>query len=425
MTAFEKWLADIGLQSYDAVFTSNKIDFDVIRSLSDTDLRELGLTLGDRKRLLQAVARLDDRPDTSKQPAGPDTVPEPVQSSGERRQLTVMFCDLVGSTALSEKLDPEELRSLLHAYRIQCGDVIARYDGFVARYVGDGILTYFGWPIAHEDDAERSVRAALEIVPAVKRSLSTENLSVRIGIATGPVVVGEAAGVGDQSKLAVGSTPNLAARLQGLATSDQIVIAASTRRLVGNAFELTDLGENDLKGIAEPVHAWRVERVLVAESRFDANRGGSALTPLVGREVEVDLLLTRWSQAKDGEGQVLLLSGEPGIGKSRILSALRERLEARGVRALRFQCSPYYVNSAFWPIIDNFERALKFARDETADSKLDKLEALIVTHYDRPLADVRFVASILSIPCEQRYGAQSDDAAEAQGRDAADFGRHH
>ena len=213
------------------------------------------------------------------------------------------------------------------------------------------------------------------------------------------------AGTGDQSKLAVGSTPNLAARLQGLAAADQIVIAASTRRLVGNAFELTDLGEHDLKGIAEPVHAWRVERALVTESRFDANRGGSALTPLVGREEELDLLLRRWSQAKDGEGQVVLLSGEPGIGKSRILSALRERLEAKGVQALRFQCSPYYVNSAFWPVIDNFERALKFARDETADAKLDKLEALIVTQYGRPLADVRFVASILSIPCEQRYGA--------------------
>ena len=210
---------------------------------------------------------------------------------------------------------------------------------------------------------------------------------------------------GDQSKLAVGSTPNLAARLQGLAAADQIVIAASTRRLVGNAFELTDLGEHDLKGIAEPVHAWRVERALVTESRFDASRGGSALTPLVGRDEELDLLLRRWSQARDGEGQVVLLSGEPGIGKSRILSALRERLEAQGVQALRFQCSPYYVNSAFWPIIDNLERTLKFSRDETTDSKLDKLEALIVTHYGRPLADVRFVASILSIPCEQRYGA--------------------
>ena len=316
-----------------------------------------------------------------------------------------MFCDLVGSTALSEKLDPEELRSLLHAYRTLCGDVVARYDGFVARYVGDGILTYFGWPTAHEEDAERAVRAALEIVHTVKRASSTEDLSVRIGVATGPVVVGETAGTGDQSKLAVGSTPNLAARLQGLATADQIVIAASTRHLVGSAFELTDLGEHDLKGVVEPVHTWRVERAPMTESRFDAHRGGQALTPLVGRDEELDLLLRRWSQAKDGEGQAVLLSGEAGIGKSRILGALRERLEAEGVQALRFQCSPYYVNSAFWPVVDNFERGLKFIRDEAADAKLDKLEALVVTQYGRPLADVRFVASILSIPCEQRYGA--------------------
>jgi class 3 adenylate cyclase len=331
----------------------------------------------------------------------------------------VMFCDLVGSTALSEKLDPEELRSLLHAYRTLCGDVIARYDGFVARYVGDGILTYFGWPTAHEEDAERAVRAALEIVHTVKRASSAEDLSVRICIATGSVVVGEQAGAGDQSKLAVGSTPNLAARLQGLATADQIVIAASTRRLVGNAFELTDLGEHDLKGIAEPVRAWRVEHASATESRFDAYRG-SALTPLVGRNEELDLLLRRWSQAKDGEGQVVLLSGEPGIGKSRILSTLRQRLEVQGVQALHFQCSPYYVNSAFWPLIDNLDRTLKFAREENAEAKLDKLEALVISHYGRPLADVRFVAAILSIPCEQRYGAlpmtpqKHDDAAEAR-----------
>ncbi len=315
-----------------------------------------------------------------------------------------MFCDLVGSTALSEGLDPEELRSLLHAYRTHCGEVIARYDGFVARYVGDGILTYFGWPTAHEEDAERAVRAALEIVHTVKRASTTEDLSVRIGIATGPVVVGETAGTGDQSKLAVGSTPNLAARLQGLAAADQVVIATPTRRLVGNAFELTDLGEHDLKGITEPVHAWRVQRAMETESRFDAHRGGSALTPLVGREEEQDLLLRRWSQARDGEGQVELLSGEPGIGKSRILSALGQRLDAQGGQALRFQCSPYNLNSAFWPVIDNFERTLKFTRDETANAKLDKLKALIVTQYGLPLADVRFVAAILSISCDQRYG---------------------
>ena len=408
------WLRALGLERYEATFRENDVSAEVLCDLTAEDLEGLGVvTIGHRRRLLVAIAKLNGQPGTDG--ASPVVAPvatvsgslseDAVSHGGERRQLTVMFCDLVGSTALSEKLDPEELRGLLHAYRTLCGDVIARYDGFVARYVGDGILTYFGWPTAHEEDAERAVRAALEIVHTVKRASSTEDLSVRVGIATGPVVVGEAAGAGDQSKLAVGSTPNLAARLQGLAITDQIVIAASTRRLAGNVFELTDLGEHDLKGIAEPVHAWRVERALVSESRFDANRGGSALTPLVGREEELDLLLRRWSQTKDGEGQVVLLSGEPGIGKSRILSALRERLEAEGVQALRFQCSPYYVNSAFWPVIDNFERALKFTRDETSDAKLDKLESLIVTQYSRPLADVRFIASILSIPCEQRYGA--------------------
>jgi class 3 adenylate cyclase len=407
------WLRNLGLEQYEAAFRENDVRAEDLRHLTAEDLKELGVAaVGHRRRLLVAIAKLNEQRTTDT--VGPRSEPaissgplreDAVSNGGERRQLTVMFCDLVGSTALGEKLDPEELRSLLHAYRTLCGDMIARYDGFVARYVGDGILTYFGWPIAHEDDAERAVRAALEIVSTVKRASSTENLSVRIGIATGPVVVGEAAGAGDQSKLAVGSTPNLAARLQGLAVADQIVIAASTRLLVGNAFELTDLGERELKGIGEPVHAWRVERALVTESRFDANRGGSALTPLVGREEELDLLLRRWSQARDGEGQVVLLSGEPGIGKSRILNALREQLEAQGMQALRFQCSPYYVNSAFWPIIDNFERALKFTRDETTDAKLDKLEALIVTQYGRPLADARFVAAILSIPCEQRYGA--------------------
>ena len=408
------WLRGLGLEQYEAAFRENDVNADLLPRLTADDFKDLGITsVGHRRRLLEAIDALRLKGTQTDDPVQLSPIPStnPIgrlvssETAGERRQLTVMFCDLVGSTALSEKLDPEELRSLLHAYRTHCGEAIARYDGFVARYVGDGILAYFGWPTAHEDDAERAVRAALEIVPTVKRASSIENLSVRIGIATGPVVVGETAGTGDQSKLAVGSTPNLAARLQGLAVADQIVIAASTRRLVGNAFELTDLGEHDLKGISEPVHGWRVEHALATESRFDASRGGGEQTPLIGREEELDLLLRRWSQAKDGEGQVVLLSGEPGIGKSRILTSLRQRLEAQGVQALRFQCSPYYVNSAFWPIIDNFERTLKFARDETADAKLDKLEALVVTQYSRPLADVRFVAAILSIPCEARYGA--------------------
>ena len=404
MNEVRQWLTILGLERFADAFEREEVVFDQLPELTDTDLKDLGLPLGPRKTVLKAAAEVRNSSATASVELGPEPITGQSTSSGERRQLTVMFCDLVGSTALSEKLDPEELRSLLHDYRTRCGEVISHYEGFVARYVGDGILTYFGWPTAHEDGAERSIRAALAITQTIKRASLTETLSVRIGIATGPVVVGAQAGEGSEAKLAVGSTPNLAARLQGLASTDQIVVAASTRRLIGNAFELADLGEHQLKGISEPVHAWQVVAVSEAANRFDASHG-ERLTPLVGREQEIGLLMDRWQLAREGEGQVVLLAGEPGIGKSRSLSALRERLEAQGAQALRFQCSPYYINSAFWPSIDNFERALKFKRDETPESKLDKLEALMVNEYNRPIADVRFIASMLSIPCEERYGA--------------------
>src|SRR3954451_17345477 len=242
------WLRALGLDQYEAAFRANDVDAEVLPTLTADELKDIGVnSIRHRRRLLEAIAKLqsDGTPSQAVSPSGdhPASIPadDAASHGGERRQLTVMFCDLVGSTALSEKLDPEELRPLLHAYRTGCGDVIARYDGFVARYVGDGILTYFGWPAAHEDDAERAVRAALEIVETVKRASSIETLSVRLGIATGPVVVGEPAGEGELARLAVGSTPNLAARLQGLATADQIVIATATRRLIGNTFSLTDL----------------------------------------------------------------------------------------------------------------------------------------------------------------------------------------
>ncbi|MBV8521274.1 MAG: AAA family ATPase, partial [Acetobacteraceae bacterium] len=323
----------------------------------------------------------------------------------ERRQLTVMFCDLVGSTALSARLDPEDLREAIGAYHRTISETVRRFDGFVAKYMGDGVLVYFGYPRAHEDDAERAVRAGLDVVAAIERlATPAGKLKLRIGIATGLVVVGDLLGQGASNEQAViGETPNLAARLQTLARPGTIVVPNSTRSLLGNLFKLRDLGRHALKGINQPVQAWAVEGISAFESRFELMHAAQ-LSGFVGRAEEIGLLMNRWNLAQSGEGQVVLLSGEPGIGKSRIVSELRARLEKEHVASLRFQCSPYYVNSAFYPIIDNFERALKFGRDEAPEAKLDKVEALIVRDYGLPRENVRFIASILSIPLEERYG---------------------
>lgn len=412
MKAISDWLAEVGLQNYARVFAQNEIDFDVLPSLTEDDLQSLGLSLGARRRLRQALEAMFVRDGTgaartqSGFPGATSTVGIGAMdtSRGERRQLTVMFCDLVGSTALSERLDPEELRNVLHEYRMRCGNVIQRYEGYVARYVGDGILAYFGWPVAHEDDAQRALRAGLDIIQALGQASVSEPLPVRLGIATGPVVVGEHAGVGDQSRLAIGSTPNLAARLQGIATSNQIVIAASTRKLVGNAFALLDLGDHELKGISEPVHAWQVVGLNAVDSRFDAATQGF-LTPLVGRERELTLLKHRWHQAVTGDGQVVLLAGDPGIGKSRIVTALREYLEKHDALILKFQCSPYHIGTPLHASIEHLERTLRFRRDEDVEDKLERLEALLVDDYKRPKADVRYIAEMLSLSVGARYGA--------------------
>lgn len=335
-----------------------------------------------------------------------DTSAPPVPEA-ERRQLTVMFCDLVGSTALAERLDPEELREVLAQYQDTCGDVIHHYDGHIARYVGDGLLVYFGYPQAHEDDAQRAVRTGLSIVEAI-RDLEAKiadphvNLSVRIGITTGLVVAGDV-GSGErvEEKAIVGKTPNVAARLQALAEPNTVVIGASTRRLVEGLFDCDDLGQHRLKGISKPVEAYRVRTESSAPSRFEA-KAARGLIPIVGRDEEVELLLKRWGQAKEGESQVVLLSGEAGIGKSRITRGLQERLREVRNRVLYYG-SPYHRNSALYPAIDQLERVLRFDTDESAAQKLDKLEAVLVG-LDLSVEDhTPFLASLLSLPLNGRY----------------------
>jgi class 3 adenylate cyclase len=400
-----EWLRSLGLERYAPAFAQNHISPQLLPSLTADDLRELGISsVGHRRQMLEAIAVLRAEPAAAVEVA----TPEPAAgTAAERRQLTMMFCDLAGSTALAARLDPEELREVFAAYHRSVAAVVRRFDGLVAKYMGDGVLAYFGFPRAHEDDAERAVRAGLDIVAAIGQldAPAVGELQVRVGIATGLVVVGDLIGEGEaQERGVVGETPNLAARLQALAAPGTVVVPAATRRLIGDLFRLRGLGRHEVKGLTEPVEVWAVEGMSASEGRFEAVRGGR-LTGFVGRELELGLLIERWKLAQDGEGQVVLLSGEPGIGKSRILGELRARLEQDGARSLRFHCSPYYVNSAFYPIIDNFERALRFGRDDTAEQKLDKLEALIIGQYSRPREDLRFIATMLSIPCEERYAA--------------------
>jgi class 3 adenylate cyclase/predicted ATPase len=314
-----------------------------------------------------------------------------------------MFCDLVGSTELTSRLDPEDMREILGAYHKCVAETIGRYDGFVAKYMGDGVLVYFGYPKAHEDDAERAVRAGLGLIDAVGRlDVKSGKLQARVGIATGLVIVGDLIGEGSaREQSVVGETPNLAARLQSLAEPDTAVIAASTRRLVGNLFEYRDLGAVEVKGIAAPVAAWQVLRPSAIESRFEAMRG-SALTRLVGRDEEIDLLLRRWARAKAGDGQVVLVSGEPGLGKSRITAAVEERLHVEPHIRLRYFCSPYHQDSALFPFVDQLGHAAGFARDDMPAAKLDKLEALLARAAP-PDENVAFLADLLSLPASERH----------------------
>ena len=313
-----------------------------------------------------------------------------------------MFSDLVGSTALSARMDPEDLREVISAYQKCVAETVQRFGGFVAKYMGDGVLVYFGYPQAHEDDAERAVRAGLELVAAVGGLKTHAPLQTRVGIATGLVVVGDLIGSGaSQEQAIVGETPNLAARLQGIAEPNSVVIAESTRKLVGNLFELEDLGAQDLKGIAGPVRAWAALRPSSVESRFDAFHA-SGLTELIGREEELEILLRRWSKAKTGQGQVVLLSGEAGIGKSRLTAALLEAIASEPHTRLRNFCSPQHTDSALYPTIGQIERAAGFTRDDTLQAKLDKLDALLAQS-STSAQDAALFAEMLSLPNDGRY----------------------
>ena len=401
MTGIQEWLERLGLARYVAVFAEHQITFEVLPDLTESDIDRLGLPTGPRRRLIVAIQALHAEKRGQRFVGSSEIgIEQPSGSYGaERRQLTVMFCDLVGSTPLAERLDPEELRELMQGYRAACEEVVTHYEGHVAQYRGDGMMVYFGWPIAHEDDAERSVRAALEIVHAVKAVHADPPLAVRIGVATGTVVVGAISRTDDaEAQLAVGETPNLAARLQGLASPDEVVIAPTTRRLVGAAFQLSDMGAHSLKGIAQPVRAWRAHALQRPVGRFEAAHEGVALTPLVGRQEEVALLLRCWRRACDGEGRVLLVGGEPGIGKSRLTQELREQLAAESYTDLRFQCSPYHVNSALYPITEQLEIGAGFTREDTPDQKLDKMEAILAGGPEQRAEAAPLFADLLSLP---------------------------
>ena len=393
------WLRRIGLAQYAEMFRANDIDIELLGRLTNDDLKDIGVvSFGHRKKLLEAIAELAGAFPVSPQPA----IEPKARDAAERRQVTVMFSDLVGSTALSARMDPEDLREIIAAYQKCVAEMVRRFGGFVAKYLGDGALVYFGYPEAHEDDAERAVQAGLELIAAVSALKTRASLQTRVGIATGLVVVGDLVGSGEaQERGIVGETPNLAARLQGIAEPNTVVIAEGTRKLLGTLFELEDLGLKDLRGIAGQVRAWAALRTSSVESRFEALHA-AGLTALVGREEEIELLRRRWSRAKSGEGQVVLLSGEAGIGKSRLTAVLVESLTPEPHTRLRYFCSPQHTDSAFYPIIGQMERAAGLLHDDMPRQKLDKFDALLV-QTSTSLEDAALIAEMLSLRDDGRY----------------------
>ena len=400
MQQIANWLEKLGMSEYAERFAENGINVAALPHLTDQDLKDIGVLLGHRRIMLAAISKLAGVTPATPEPAA-RAEPKP-QDSAERRQVTVMFSDLVGSTALSARMDPEDLREVISAYQKCVAKTVRTFGGFVANYMGDGVLVYFGYPEAHEDDAERAVRAGLELITAVTALKISVSLQTRVGIATGLVVVGDLIGSGKAPESGiVGETPNLAARLQEVAVPNTVVIAESTRKLLGNLFELEDIGAKDIKGITGSVRAWAALRLASVESRFEALHAGG-VTELVGREEELDLLLRRWSKAKAGEGQVVLLSGEAGIGKSRLTAALLEAIAPEPHSRLRHSCSPQRTDSALYPTIRHFERAAGFTLDDTTQTKLDKLDTLLAQS-STSAHDATLFADMLSLPNDGRY----------------------
>ena len=406
MQQIADWLKKLGLSEYAQRFAENHVDFSVLPELTDQDLKDLGIVLGDRRKLLRAIADLNGIEKIQSKPTEAATTPvapQP-QDSAERRQVSVMFADLVGSTALSARMDPEDLREIISAYQRCVTETVRRLGGFVAKYMGDGVLVYFGYPQAHEDDAERAVRAGLELIAAVSALKAPVSLQTRVGIATGLVVVGDLIGSGEaQERGIVGETPNLAARLQSIAEPNTVVMAESTRTLLGNLFELEDLGAKDFKGIARPVRAWAALRASSVASRFEALHT-AGLTALVGREEELELLLRRWSKAKTGEGQVVLLSGEAGIGKSRLTAALMNGSPANRTRACAISAPRSTPTARSIQSSARWNAPLDWLYDDTPQTKLDKLDA-VLADTSTPMQDAALFAEMLSLPNDGRYPA--------------------
>jgi class 3 adenylate cyclase len=396
------WLRGLGLGGYVQTFQGNCVDAEALSRLTAEDLMGLGVTsIGHRRKLLAAIAALNEG---SAPAAAPETgAMRPVEA--ERRHLTVLSCDLVESTGRAERCDLENLGEVMRACQAICADVIDRFEGHVAGFWSDGLLAYFGWPMAHEDDAEQAVRAGLQLVEAVGRlrPRAEMRLQARVGVATGQVVIGDPAGRGASGQDAViGETPKLAARLQTIAAPGGVVIGEATRPLVDGLFELDELGPQRLEGFAEPVAAWRVAGEGGTGGRFEAREIGG-LTPLVGREEEVCLLLHRWRQASECEGQVVLLSGEPGIGKSRIARELRARIGDEPHLRLTHQCLPHHQTSPLQPVIEQLERATGFERDDPPAVRLAKLETMLARGTERPDEALPLIAALLGVPTGDRY----------------------